>query len=245
MCYAGRARGRYRDAAGGPDRLQRALEVLEGRDGDHNHWVWIERALPQAAYPRLHEADRLYAVRLQRPPTAASAVRKRVVVASGAAAALTAHAAAAGAVETGGIVIGSGHGERRRLPTSARPGRGHTSVASRFVATPSSCRNCLTGARQSNGQVDYVGEWHDHRALDTQLSRVDKRDLWRIAASSTYETDQPLLLLLETGQDQRAFGPSLSRPSRIVVTGQSSSKSATSPPRARARRPSLRLRAQT
>jgi ThiF family len=47
---------------------KRALEVLEGRDGDANHWVWIDRAVPEAEDNRLHEADRLYSMRLDRHP---------------------------------------------------------------------------------------------------------------------------------------------------------------------------------
>ncbi len=47
---------------------KRALEVLEGRDGEVNHWVWVERAVPEAADTRLHEADRLYSFRLDRHP---------------------------------------------------------------------------------------------------------------------------------------------------------------------------------
>ena len=131
-------------------------------------------------------------------------MRKRVVVASGAAAALTAHAAAAGAVETGGIVIGSGDGEALSVAYISPPGpRAHKRRLSFRRDTVFLQELLDRRVRQSNGEVDYVGEWHVHRALDTELSRVDKRELWRIAASSNYETDQPLLLLLETGQDQR------------------------------------------
>lgn len=50
---------------------------------------------------------------------------------------------------------------------------------------------------RTKGREDYVGEWHVHRALDAPPSCVDRRSLFRIARSTSYGTDEPVLLIAE------------------------------------------------
>lgn len=47
---------------------KRALDVLLKADGEANHWVWVDRAIPSAPEARLHQAETMYAARLTRHP---------------------------------------------------------------------------------------------------------------------------------------------------------------------------------
>jgi hypothetical protein len=50
---------------------------------------------------------------------------------------------------------------------------------------------------RTDGEEDYVGEWHVHPSLDAPPSRTDRRSLWRIARRRNYATDNPVLLIVE------------------------------------------------
>lgn len=45
---------------------KRSLDVLLDADGDMNHWLWVDRAIPTAPDARLHKAETMYAAHL--PP---------------------------------------------------------------------------------------------------------------------------------------------------------------------------------
>jgi len=45
---------------------KRSLDVLLDVDGDMNHWLWVDRAIPTAPDARLHKAETMYAAHL--PP---------------------------------------------------------------------------------------------------------------------------------------------------------------------------------
>lgn len=47
---------------------KRALSVLLKTNGDINHWLWVDKAVPGAPDARLHEAETMYAARLPRHP---------------------------------------------------------------------------------------------------------------------------------------------------------------------------------
>jgi integrative and conjugative element protein (TIGR02256 family) len=135
---------------------------------------------------------------------------ERVVVASGAAAAITAHSAGAGGAETGGILIGLVEQQTLAVAYVSPPGPRATKHRLFFRRDTAFLQRLLDRrVRQSPRAIDYVGEWHVHRALDTEPSWVDKRELWRIAASANYAPDRPVLLLLEADEGEnrfRAFG---------------------------------------
>lgn len=45
---------------------KKALAVLLGAADDNNHWVWVDRAIPEAEDSRLHTAETMYSMRLPR-----------------------------------------------------------------------------------------------------------------------------------------------------------------------------------
>jgi integrative and conjugative element protein (TIGR02256 family) len=57
--------------------------------------------------------------------------------------------------------------------------------------------------RDSNGFIDYVGEWHKHPTTETTLSTTDRHSLEDIAASENYETNQPVMLVCEMPDYQK------------------------------------------
>ena len=50
---------------------------------------------------------------------------------------------------------------------------------------------------RSEGEEDYVGEWHVHPAIGAPPSRTDRRSLRRIAGSSRYAVTEPVLMIVE------------------------------------------------
>jgi integrative and conjugative element protein (TIGR02256 family) len=56
---------------------------------------------------------------------------------------------------------------------------------------------------RTDGDEDYIGEWHVHPALDTPPSLVDRRSMWRIARRGNYATTNPVLMIVEDAPPER------------------------------------------
>lgn len=102
-------------------------------------------------------------------------------------------------VETGGILLGRRLSESTLVVTRASPpgprarhGRFFFSRDTRFLQ-----RYLDSIHDRTDGEEDYVGEWHVHPSLDAPPSRTDRRSLWRIARRRNYATDNPVLLIVE------------------------------------------------
>lgn len=124
---------------------------------------------------------------------------ERVLIEPAARAAVCGHTRGNIGVETGGILFGRRLGESTLLVTRASPpgprarhGRFFFSRDTRFLQ-----RYLDSIYDRTDGEEDYVGEWHVHPSLNAPPSRTDRRSLWRIARRRNYATDNPVLLIVE------------------------------------------------
>jgi integrative and conjugative element protein (TIGR02256 family) len=124
---------------------------------------------------------------------------ERVFIEPAARAAVCGHTRSSVNVETGGILLGRKLGESTLVVTRASPpgprarhGRFFFSRDTRFLQ-----RYLDSIHDRTDGEEDYVGEWHVHPKLDAPPSRTDCRSLWRIARRRNYATDNPVLLIVE------------------------------------------------
>jgi integrative and conjugative element protein (TIGR02256 family) len=124
---------------------------------------------------------------------------ERVLIEPAARAAVVGHTRSNIGVETGGILLGRRRDESTLLITRASPpgpqarhGRFFFSRDTRFLQ-----RYLDSIHDRTDGDEDYVGEWHVHPSLNAPPSRTDRRSLWRIARRRNYATDNPVLLIVE------------------------------------------------
>ncbi|MEX0971626.1 MAG: Mov34/MPN/PAD-1 family protein [Solirubrobacterales bacterium] len=132
---------------------------------------------------------------------------ERVLIEQAARAAICGHTRSSIGVETGGILLGRRLGESTLQITRASPpgpqarhGRIFFSRDTRFLQ-----RYLDSIHDRTDGEEDYVGEWHVHPSLDAPPSRTDRRSLWRIARRRNYATDNPVLLIAEHDSPQMQF----------------------------------------
>lgn len=161
---------------------------------------------------------------------------ERVVIPAPVRAALAGHATSISARETGGILLGHALDETTlELTRASPPGPRAVHRPLSFLRDTRFLQKYLDNIYiSSEGQEDYVGEWHVHPALEAPPSRTDRRSLWRIARRKSYATINPILLIVEQTQAERryrAYGFSV-KPRRIQEELQivSSLRPATSPP---------------
>jgi integrative and conjugative element protein (TIGR02256 family) len=134
-------------------------------------------------------------------------VYERVLIAPSVRAALAGHARSIPGCETGGILLGHRVNETTLEITRATPPgpRAKHGPFSFRRDTPFLQRYLDDLYDRSEGQEDYVGEWHVHPALDAPPSRTDRRSLWRIARQRNYATENPVLVIVERTARERRF----------------------------------------
>ena len=130
---------------------------------------------------------------------------EQVVIGASVRATLAGHAQSKPGEETGGILIGHQVGDTTIWITRASPpGPRALHQRFRFSRDTAHLQRYLDDiVDRTNGQEDYVGEWHVHPALDAPPSRVDRRSLFRIARRDNYETDNPILVIVEEAPPDR------------------------------------------
>lgn len=124
---------------------------------------------------------------------------ERVLVKPAARAAVCGHTRGNVDVETGGILLGRRLNESTLLVTRASP-PGPRARHARFSFSRDTrfLQRYLDAIHdRTEGDEDYVGEWHVHPSLNAPPSRTDRRSLWRIARRRNYATDNPVLLIVE------------------------------------------------
>jgi integrative and conjugative element protein (TIGR02256 family) len=132
-------------------------------------------------------------------------VSERVVIGPSVRATIAAHVRAAPHTETGGILIGRSVGdETLEVTIATAPGPDAKRHRFRFLRDKRYLQGVLDReVGQSDGTVEYIGEWHVHPALDAPPSYIDRRSLWRIARRPNYPTESPVLLIVESVDGQR------------------------------------------
>lgn len=124
---------------------------------------------------------------------------ERVVIDPAVRASLAGHTRSKPDVETGGILIGRRtDSSTLQLTRASPPGPWARHRRFSFLRDTRFLQRYLDAAyARSRGEEDYVGEWHVHPALDSPPSRTDRRSLRRIARSSRYAVDEPVLVIVE------------------------------------------------
>jgi integrative and conjugative element protein (TIGR02256 family) len=138
-------------------------------------------------------------------------VLERVVLLPAARASLVGHTRSAPESETGGILIGRKIDDQTVCVTRASPpGPRALHRRTRFSRDTRFLQHYLDDVHErTDGSEDYIGEWHVHPALDAPPSPIDCRSLFRIARRRNYATDNPILIIVESGADLqqlRAYG---------------------------------------
>jgi integrative and conjugative element protein (TIGR02256 family) len=111
-----------------------------------------------------------------------------------------------GQLETGGVLLGYVDSNTNNLviTVSTSPGPEAIHQQSYFLRDRTYCQENIDRCyRESNGAIDYVGEWHKHPISDMALSPMDRRSLIDIAVSENYETNQPVMLICEMPDYQK------------------------------------------
>lgn len=114
-------------------------------------------------------------------------------------AAICGHARSKPQTETGGILLGRRLDDSSLLVTRASPPGPRARHGRFFFSRDTAFLQRYLDAihDRSEGQEDYVGEWHVHLAFDAPPSCVDRRSLYRIARGKNYGTDNPVLVIAE------------------------------------------------
>jgi integrative and conjugative element protein (TIGR02256 family) len=108
--------------------------------------------------------------------------------------------------ETGGVLAGIGSIEQNEVIITNASLPGSKAKASRyfFQHDREFCQAFLDDlAAQTNGSIDYLGEWHKHFENVPNPSSTDIRTLTKIARNSDYHISFPLLLII--GQSNLRF----------------------------------------
>ncbi len=101
--------------------------------------------------------------------------------------------------ETGGIIAGTGSVESGKVVITHASGPGPKAIQGRFNFSRDTafCQDTLNKwVLESQGEVDYLGEWHKHLEPKPALSSLDCDTLVNIAISPKYYVNQPLMLII-------------------------------------------------
>lgn len=102
-------------------------------------------------------------------------------------------------VETGGVVAGVGCALREEviITHASQPGPRAYHARYAFKRDNLFCQNFLNNlARTSNGEIDYLGEWHKHFESNPRPSNRDVQTLTKIANDPNYHVSNPFLLII-------------------------------------------------
>jgi integrative and conjugative element protein (TIGR02256 family) len=102
-------------------------------------------------------------------------------------------------VETGGVIAGRGNFLDNNLVLTDASLPGPNAIRKRhfFQRDHLFCQKFLDDvAADSNGERDYLGEWHKHFEIDPKPSATDLGTLTRIARNANYHVSVPLMLII-------------------------------------------------
>lgn len=102
-------------------------------------------------------------------------------------------------VETGGVIVGKGNFIENNLILMAASLPGPKAIRRRFFFQRDHifCQQFLDEfASNTNGEIDYLGEWHKHFEVDPKPSYQDIQTMQKVAQSSNYHVQIPLLLII-------------------------------------------------
>lgn len=185
-----------------------ALDVLEGRAGDQNHWVWTKAPAPDID-ERLGSGLCTFVGRIDPRPGCPACQEPEVtalVLADEALAAITQEAESSPDRETGGVLIGFVDDQGRAIALRAT-GPGPDAVRERDLFkrdVPFIQSELDRAAAELNDRGSYIGEWHTHLTLDLRPSPIDIDSLFGVSRAPNYLTRCPCMMIVgvdpETGK---------------------------------------------
>ena len=110
--------------------------------------------------------------------------------------------------ETGGIIAGRGHVENGEVIITNASGGGPmaTRTASYFSRDTEYCQQLVdTWAMKSNGEIDYLGEWHKHLESNPTPSSKDIGTMTKIATSPEYHVTTPILVIIGSSNHRKSL----------------------------------------
>lgn len=173
--------------------------------GDDNHWLWASEAIP--GHPVLDNAFNLVARRLERDPDCpfcADPPVQQVRVPSHVQEQMEMRAIEADGKETCGILVGKITDDRIAIVYDA------SDAGPKAESSATICSRDVEYMQQwleerikdSNGEIEYIGEWHSHPSEDTTPSTTDTTSLTDIANSPNYLCRTPVMLILGCSEGQ-------------------------------------------
>jgi integrative and conjugative element protein (TIGR02256 family) len=175
-----------------------ALDFLESRTAEANHWIWTGRPTPHLD-PRLSDANSTTAAAVPRDPTCPVCQEpeiREVVLLADVRAFIDAETASSPDRETGGVLIGYVENGRAHVRRATGPGPDAIRTKALFRRDVPFVQAALdTAARELGAQALYVGEWHSHLSTDTRPSATDVESLVGIAHAPNYLTRCPVMLI--------------------------------------------------
>lgn len=177
-----------------------ALDVLEGKPPDGNHWIWSRIPEPDID-TRLNLPMCTLSGHLKPNPNCNACQEPevtRLVLSDEAEKMIVATTEASHETETGGILIGFVDDSRRAIVVKAT-GPGPKAVQSKtlFDRDVEYVQKELEKAASELGKRGlYLGEWHSHLELDPQPSATDITSLFGIAEALNYLTRSPSMIIV-------------------------------------------------
>lgn len=183
------------------------LNDVGGAFGDENHWLWTSEAV--TGHPVLDEPYKLIARRVApvpdcpfcsdppiltvRVPIAIHTMMEKQVMESA-------------EKETGGVLIGYFTDDRIAVVVEASDAgpKAESSVNGFSRDVEYTQRWLEQRVTESEGKIEYIGEWHSHPSEDTRPSSIDTTSLTEIANSPNYLCRTPVMVIMGYAEGQVA-----------------------------------------
>jgi len=176
-----------------------AIDYLEGRSLEANHWLWSRPAAVEVA-PRFNRPMVTHIAQLPRwaecgtcrEPDVVGVAMSQEIYDS-----VVAMTEASPESETGGILIGFIDDDHRAVVVRATgPGPNAERLKSGFARDVEFVQGELDWmAREVDSRAVYIGEWHSHLEADPEPSSRDIESMFGIATAPNYLTRCPVLLI--------------------------------------------------
>ena len=110
--------------------------------------------------------------------------------------------------ETGGIIAGTGKIENKNVVITKASDSGPKAIKrhSFFSRDTKYAQSIIdTWASDSNGEIDYLGEWHKHLEVEPHPSFTDIETMRNIAQQSNYHISQPILIIIGESNNRKSL----------------------------------------
>ena len=110
--------------------------------------------------------------------------------------------------ETGGIIAGTGRFSAGNIVITKCSDSGEKAVKKRYLFSRDSkyCQDVLDKwAENSNGRIDYLGEWHKHFELSPKPSSTDLKTMRSIDSSDSYHVEKCIMIIIGLKNNIKMF----------------------------------------